>query len=349
MKKGVRLLPVRRGNRGMFDDRPIELDGFILKMKGVSTVGRPTIEQWIAAMDFATAAEQASPFWVGHLWNYAESRPDWKEKIYQALAEIGRPITIKTLTNLGYISRTVTAEAQAIAPSIGHADVVSALQPSEQVKWLEKAASEELTVRDLRLVVKAAKRSKIIEGQAVLEGMFRVIYSDNPWEYGDRPPSGKGQAEHYPSMSIEDQCRLPVSAHALPNSVLLMWVTAPLILQNPGPREVGEAWGFTYKQQYIWDKVDGTFGHYTGGNHEILTIWTRGSCLPDVAIDLPDSVQTFRKSRRHSEKPHEFRELIQRHWTTGPYLELFGRDKVEGWSVFGNDAKLWATEAAAAS
>lgn len=30
-----------------------------------------------------------------------------------------------------------------------------------------------------------------------------------------------------------------------------------------------------------------------------------------------------------------------KHYTRGPYLELFGRKKVEGWSVFGNDARLW--------
>jgi N6-adenosine-specific RNA methylase IME4 len=343
-KKGARreLAPVG----GLFDERPIKLDGFILRAKGVDIVGRPSIEKWIAAMDFATATEQASTFWVGHLWNYAEGRAEWKEQIYQALTKIGRPITLKTLQNLGYITKNVTAEAQAMAPSMGHADVVAGLPPSEQVKWLEKAKSEELTVRDLRLVVRASRRAKIIDGQAVLSGMYRVLYSDNPWLYGDRPPSGVGQGEHYPGMSIEDQCKLPVGAHALPDSILFMWCTAPLILQNPGPREVAEAWGFTYKQQWIWDKVDGNYGHYSTSNHEVLTIWTRGSCLPDNPEDLPDSVIAVRKSRTHSSKPEEFRRLITKHWTRGPYLELFGRDKVDGWSVFGNDAKLWAEEAA---
>ena len=30
----------------------------------------------------------------------------------------------------------------------------------------------------------------------------------------------------------------------------------------------------------------------------------------------------------------------------GPYLELFGRSPIDGWQVFGNDASLWAQEAA---
>jgi hypothetical protein len=48
-----------------------------------------------------------------------------------------------------------------------------------------------------------ARRRKIIEGQAVLEGQYRVIYADYPWPYGDRPKSGSGAQQHYPGMPID--------------------------------------------------------------------------------------------------------------------------------------------------
>lgn len=323
--------------------RPIVLGHYTLTATGLDVKGKPDFEEHEGVGEFIKRAQRASGWWLADWLRYGDERKDWAAKIDQAVDATG--LNARTVKNVRAIGKLPASRRRDDVEFSTHF-VVAGLPPDEQEMWLERAASHGWSERDLRLQVRAARRIKIVEGQAVLEGMYRVIYSDNPWKYGDRPPSGVGQAEHYPGMDIEEQCRLPVASHALPDSVLFMWCTAPIILQNPGPREVAEAWGFTYKQQWIWDKVDGNYGHYSTGNHEILTIWTRGSCLPDNPDDLPDSVVTVRKSRQHSAKPEEFRKLIEKHWTRGPYLELFGRDKVDGWSVFGNDAKLWAEEAA---
>jgi N6-adenosine-specific RNA methylase IME4 len=145
-------------------------------------------------------------------------------------------------------------------------------------------------------------------------------------------------------MTIDELCKLPVKAHALENSVLFCWVTAPMLYENPGPREVIEAWGFKSKTGMVWDKVLGNWGHYVRVHHEHLIIATRGSCMPDSPTPMPDSVQTFRRDGEHSHKPEDFRRIITNLYTRGPYLELFGRRPCEGWSVFGNDARLWAEE-----
>lgn len=343
-------VPVRRENLVLFDERPIKLDGFTLTARGVEVVGQPGPAKWIAAMNFAMASEECSPFWVGALWNYAERRDDWRAQLQQMIGDLGRPLQLKTLQNHGAIDKALVAPAKAVAPSLAHADVVVALEAADQVRWLTRARDEELTVRDLRVEIRASKRRRILEGQATLSGMYRVWYADPPWDYGDRQPSGSSQADHYPPMTIEEICKLPVAAHATPNAALFMWTTAPLMLENPGVREVGEAWDFTYKQQIIWDKVDHNAGHYTGCQHEILTIWTRGSCLPDIARELPDSVQTLRRRNLaldHSGKPEDFRKIIEKLYTVGPYIELFGREPVEGWDVFGNDARLWTEQVSA--
>lgn len=344
-----RNLPVRR-ETPLFERRPLELDGFRLHARGVEPIGRPALGKWRAAMEFAMACEEASPFWVGELWNYAEQREDWRDELHQALGEMGRVLSYKTLQNHGAIAKALAPKAKALAPSIAHADVVAALDPDEQVTWMDKASSEEMTVRDLRMEVRASKRRKVIEGQAVLEGMYRVVYADPPWLYGDSGATSDGslgKAErHYPGMTIEELCKLPVASHVLPDAVLFLWVTAPLLLQNPGPREVLEAWGFTYKTNAVWDKVLGNFGHYFHGQHEHLLVCTRGSCLPDAPTPQPKSVQTERRSDIHSAKPESFRKIIEKLYIYGPFLELFGRERVEGWDVFGNDARLWAEEAA---
>lgn len=322
---------------------PIRIGSYTLIETGLEVTGRPAYAEHLSVGEFIRRSVKASRWWLADWLRYGETRPDWRERL-----ELVMDVTEfaeKTLRNVKYVGENV-------APSRRREDVefslhaeVAPLHPKEQTEWLEKAATEGWTLRELRLSIRAAARRRVIDGQAVLEGMYRVIYADNPWLYGDRPPSGVGAIDHYPGMTIEQQCALPVVSHALPNSVLFMWVPAPLLLEEPGPREVGRAWGFTYKQQIIWDKIDGTYSHYTGGNHEVLTIWTRGSCLPDLPTGLPDSVQVHKKTPEHSAKPEEFRRLIEKHWTRGPYLELFGRTPIAGWNVFGNDARLWARQA----
>lgn len=332
----------RTGSGSIFDDRPIVLDGFTLVGRSVVINGRPKIQAWQQAMAFASAAHEASPYWVGDLLAYASDREDWKEKFDQAITVTG--LARQTLHNLTTVSRKVQEPERRISPSLSHSKEVMSLPSADQRRFLTRARDEGLTSSELARTVRAESRRKVIDGQAILEGMYRVILSDNPWVYNNRQASGSGAADHYGGMSIEAQCKLPIAAHALPNSILFMWTTAPLILANPGPREVGEAWGFTYKTQIVWDKVVHNKGHYTGANHEILTIWTRGSCTPDVPVDLPDSVQVVQRTGEHSEKPEDFRRLIEKHWTSGPYLELFARERHEGWTCFGNDAKLWTAE-----
>lgn len=321
---------------------PIEIGCYTLHATGLTLTGRPTFAEHLGVGDFIKRAHRASGFWMADWLRIGEERTDWRERLSQAVDSSG--MSEKTLRNVRAVGAIDPSRRRDDADFSLH-EAVAGLPERQQETWLDRAVEHGWTQRELRLHIRSAKRAKVIDGQAVLEGMYRVIYADPPWIYNDRQPSGSSSTAHYPGLTIEALCKLPVQAHALPDSVLLMWTTAPFVLLNPGPREVGEAWGFKYKQQMIWDKVDGTYSHYTGGNHEVLTIWTRGSCTPDLPTDLPDSVQVIRKSREHSGKPPEFRRLIEKHWTRGPYLELFGRERQPGWTVFGNDANLWATQA----
>lgn len=338
MRATVPKLATSRGLRV----QPIVIGCYTLTATGLNIQGHPTYDEHQGVGDFIQRAHHASGFWLADWLRYGESRRDWQERLDQAVDSTG--LTEKTLRNVRAVGAIPASRRRDDVEFGLHAEVAG-MSDKAQAYWLRKAAEGQWDRRELRLQIRSARRARVIEGQALLAGMYRVIYADPPWIYGDRMPSGSSAEAHYPGLTIEELCKLPVQAHALRDSVLFLWTTAPLILANPGPREVGEAWGFTYKQQICWDKVDHNFGHYTGGNHEVLTIWTRGHCLPDEPTDLPDSVQVIRKSREHSAKPEEFRRLIVKHWTQGPRLELFGRAPSEGWTVFGNDARLWHREA----
>lgn len=332
----------------LFDERPIEIGKFRLGSRSAKPIGKPSIEGWSTALEFACSTHEASPYWIGDLMAYSESREDWNNKLDQ-MKEISG-LAEQTLKNLGYISRHVEEPERRLAPTIGHSDVVASLERPDQAYWLEAARTNGWTVRDLRVNVRASKRRLIIEGQATLEGQYRVITADPPWLYNDSGPTvdgSLGKAEgKYPGMTIEELCKLPVKEHALENSILFCWVTAPMLYENPGPREVIEAWGFTPKTGRVWDKVLGMHGHYASHTkHEHLIIATRGSCLPDVPTPEADSVFVERRSSVHSEKPASVYQWIEQHWTIGPYLELFGVKPRAGWRVFGNDARLWAQQA----
>ena len=76
-------------------------------------------------------------------------------------------------------------------------------------------------------------------------------------------------------------------------------------------------------------------GHYNSVRHEMLLIATKGSCMPDIP-KLYDSVQSIERTG-HSEKPEEFINIIDTIYPLGNRLELFARNKVEGWDVYGNE------------
>lgn len=339
------------GVTALFDERPIEIPGFRLRARSVDIVGTPTPRQTTHLVALAVSAHEAAPYWLGDAINYIKGRNDWTDEVKSEILE-ATGYALETLDNIAYVARHVEEPERSIAPSFAHSQEVAKLPRVEQTKYLTAARDGKLKRHELRKAIKTDKRTAVLDAQATLEGMYRVIYADPPWSYRESTPWADGShtpaEQHYPAMSMEELCQLPVEAHALPDAVLFMWVTASMLLEYPGPREIITAWGFDPKTQYVWDKVHGRPGNYSFVKHELLVVAGRGSATPDIAIEAAshDSVQTIRREGEHSEKPEHFRKLIEQLYPRGPYLELFARRPVEGWSTFGNDARLWAAEAA---
>lgn len=339
-------LAIRGVGSLLFDEKPFEIDGFRFRARSVEAIGRPSIDQWQGAYQFAEACGLASEYWIGDLLTYVDSRADWAERLEQIKAVTG--LAHQTLLNRTWLAKHVGVEERAIAPSVSHANIVAPMAPAQQRVWLEKASVEGWTVGDLRNEVRASQRRKVVQGQAVLEGMFRVIYADPPWKYRDSNATADGSGgkaeRHYPPMAIDELCKLPVKEHAHKNSVLFMWVTTPMIFDSPGPADVMRAWGFEPKSMQTWDKVLGMPGRFFQITTEHLVVGERGACPPDNPTPKPKSLFTERRTSEHSAKPGVTRKMIEKLYDTGPFLELFGREPVKGWSVFGNDAKLWSEQ-----
>jgi site-specific DNA-methyltransferase (adenine-specific) len=140
-------------------------------------------------------------------------------------------------------------------------------------------------------------------------------------------------------MSIEAICELPVAGLAAKDSVLLMWVTYPVLADA---FKIIEAWGYTYKTvAFTWAKTckksDGWhmgMGHYTRANAEICLLAIKGR-----PKRISKSVRQLIISpvEEHSKKPDEVRERIVELFGDVPRIELFARQKAQGWDCFGNE------------
>lgn len=201
---------------------------------------------------------------------------------------------------------------------------------------------------DVRKAIRAAKKEEYNTTIALskpkeLEGTYRILYADPPWKYvGLNQADEYGHAErHYDCLDDEQLKKYKVGNRSVKdmmdkNAILFLWVTSPL-LERCFP--IIESWGFEYKSSFVWDKVKHNMGHYNSVRHELLLVCVKGSCKPDVP-KLVDSVQSIERSAKHSEKPEEFRKIIENLYDHGRRLELFRRGTApEGWDIEGNEAK----------
>ena len=124
---------------------------------------------------------------------------------------------------------------------------------------------------------------------------------------------------------------------AYKDCVLFMWIPAPKLNWM---NDVLYAFGFTYKTSMVWDKVKHNMGHYFSVRHEYLVIAGKGSSTPlcdDKIVQSIDSVQVVEKTNKHSEKPEEFRKIIDTLYPNTKKIELFARKQIPGWMCWGNE------------
>lgn len=167
---------------------------------------------------------------------------------------------------------------------------------------------------------------------------YNVIYADPPWRYEQNRMRGAAE-KHYLTMNIDELCSLPVSAISQKNSILFLWTTFPQLQEA---FRVIKAWGFKYKTvAFVWLKLNQGgqvwffgLGFWTRGNAEICLLATKGK---PKRISNRVHQLIISPLRKHSQKPDEAREKIIQLVGDLPRIELFARQKIEGWDVWGNE------------
>ena len=288
-----------------------------------------TKKEWQKVFDACNHIEGCIQFWIGDLLKYRDQQ--WG--MYDDVAE-QTGIDKETLRDYKKVSENIESGVRTPNLTFSHHKKVAYLEPEKQKEFLQKAVDDSLSVRELAQEIKADKR-KNLKPIPLPPNTYKIIYADPPWSYNDKQETKMlgGAEKHYPTMSIDDLCNM-VIPKTQDNAVLFLWTTSPLLEES---FTVIKSWGFEYKTSFIWDKVKHNMGHYNSVRHELLLVCTKGSCTPEN-IKLYDSVQSIEKTKKHSQKPIEFMNIIDTLYPSGKRIELFAREKQkDNWEIWGNE------------
>lgn len=89
------------------------------------------------------------------------------------------------------------------------------------------------------------------------------------------------------------------------------------------------------KYSILSDSLFWGLGNYTRSNSEICLMGVRGKGLKRVSSSVHSVVLS--KIREHSRKPDEVRERIVELFGDVSRIELFARERFEGWDCWGNE------------
>lgn len=196
-------------------------------------------------------------------------------------------------------------------------------------------------------------------------GPFSTIVADPPWDYSRKLSGGgtsgysplhpsrggnRGAANHYSTLTIEQLQELSVKSVSADQAHLYLWTTSAFVVEA---HVLAESWGFSPKVLVPWIKtkkksstaVINAGGNLYAGVRMGMGLYIR-HCAEFILFSVKGKAPTFRNDvlgvlfapqGKHSEKPREAYELIER-LSPSPRLELFARAPREGYTVWGDQA-----------
>lgn len=291
--------------------------------------GRGSLTQYVVSLNLARrhlTASQKAAVAVDMLPMLEEEAAQRRNSTLKQNATVSQKIDERAEAEAG---RASDRAAQLVGTNRQYVSDAKRLH-SEAPALFEKVKAGELSITQ----AKREHRKDTAKPAPQVAGRYSIIYADPPWKYSDNGMDNYGPAErHYEALSIADLCALPVSDMAMDNAALFMWVTSPMLEEA---FKVVRAWGFSYRTSFVWDKVKHNFGHYNSVRHEFLLVCVRGSYTPQVG-KLFDSVQSIERTDTHSQKPEEFRQIIETLYPQASKIELFARQRANGWESWGNE------------
>jgi N6-adenosine-specific RNA methylase IME4 len=170
---------------------------------------------------------------------------------------------------------------------------------------------------------------------------YATIVADPPWadrRKGNVAPTRVGRElrdrsirAQYQTMTPGEIADLPIASLAADDAHLYLWTTN---LDLPDAFGILAKWGFRYNTLVTWVKTGHLgMGYHWRGMTEHMLFGVRGK-LRTQDRGLRNHFTAAKAG--HSVKPEASYALIERA-SPGPYLELFARQRREGWHAWGDE------------
>lgn len=176
-------------------------------------------------------------------------------------------------------------------------------------------------------------------------GQYDVILADPPWSHYGQQDKWGAAAKFYDLMDDDAIVGLDVARLAKRESVLFCWATCPRL---DFAIDVVRSWGFHYRGvAFVWVKTrkDGVPIGARGVRPSIVKPTTeiviaasmtkKGRPMPLASEAVAQVV--LAPTSRHSQKPAAVHERIEQLYPAAKRIELFARERRNGWAVWGNE------------
>lgn len=182
---------------------------------------------------------------------------------------------------------------------------------------------------------------------------FNVILADPAWGFSDglkkmKRKTKRSAQSQYKTMSLEEIKALPVADLADPaGCVLALWVPSSMLHAG---LEVMKAWGFNFKQTFVWVKLKKKhkseadwnnslrvgMGRLFRQSHEIVLLGTSGKSIYKMLQNRSQKSVMFDMNVVHSRKPDLLHDRFDLMFPNTNKVELYGRRTRQGWVVLGD-------------
>ena len=173
--------------------------------------------------------------------------------------------------------------------------------------------------------------------------MYDIIYSDPPWpqQKGNKRSCRPNQEKNldYKTMDIESIFDLHKHFFANTNNKhnVFMWTIDKFLHETE--QEMTKL-GYVLHARFIWDKGNGIAPAFTVRfSHEyLLWFYRKGNLLKPSESTRGKFLTVFREpSTIHSKKPIYAYEMIEEMFPSYKKIELFARNRREGWESWGDE------------
>ena len=179
---------------------------------------------------------------------------------------------------------------------------------------------------------------------------YDIIYTDPPWEQkkGGLRKSRPRQTRKldYQTCKLSEIKEIHKKAFELCNNKhnVFMWSIDKFLFDT---EQMMKELGYELHARFIWDKENGVAPAFTiRYSHEyLLWFYKKGKMIKPCKEQRGKYTTVLReKATKHSKKPECVYQMLEIMFPESKKIELFARNKRDGWDCWGNEIKIKADE-----